>query len=327
MHVNFNSGDLSLSGGNRFIFELSNALVDRGYKVSITHAALKQAYGWFTPVKAEIINLEYKPLIARIFNKYYMKNHKLFFDWEKRLTAYIPDCDVNVATYWATAYPTVESGKGRGFYLVQNYEPWFSSDPVFQAKAKATYDLPLTKLCVSNWLKEKVQGVFIGNGINLNKFKQAESPKIPKSVMLVIMKNIARKNPLLCLEVSKKLTDLGFAVLEARGHLSDAELVKMYQQSKFLIYLSQFEGFGYIPLEAMACGTPVITSNCTEYLHHLKNAYVLPEAYSVGDVIDAVQTISSEADLYWRLRKGGLEIAQQYDFQKVVDKFEEEVRE
>jgi hypothetical protein len=37
MHINFNSLNLGLAGGTRFIFELANRLVDLNYKVTITH--------------------------------------------------------------------------------------------------------------------------------------------------------------------------------------------------------------------------------------------------------------------------------------------------
>jgi len=45
------------------------------------------------------------------------------------------------------------------------------------------------------------------------------------------------------------------------GYLTTNDLVKAYQQCDALLFPSRFEGFGYVALEAMACGKPVITAN------------------------------------------------------------------
>ena len=45
------------------------------------------------------------------------------------------------------------------------------------------------------------------------------------------------------------------------GLVSEQELVALYQEAKIFVFPSLYEGFGLPPLEAMACGTPVITSN------------------------------------------------------------------
>ncbi len=49
--------------------------------------------------------------------------------------------------------------------------------------------------------------------------------------------------------------------IEFKTYLSRQDFVKLYNESMFLVFPSLYEGFGLPPLEAMACGTPVITSN------------------------------------------------------------------
>ena len=59
--------------------------------------------------------------------------------------------------------------------------------------------------------------------------------------------------------------------VEARGHVARAEVVSLMQRASALVFPSLYEGFGLPPLEAMACGCPVASSN----------AAALPE--TVGD--------------------------------------------
>jgi glycosyltransferase involved in cell wall biosynthesis len=47
----------------------------------------------------------------------------------------------------------------------------------------------------------------------------------------------------------------------ATGYVSDAGLAALYRGARCFVYPSRYEGFGVPPLEAMQCGTPVITAN------------------------------------------------------------------
>jgi len=304
MHINFTSLGLGLSGGNRFIFELANRLVDQNHKVTITHLGNETVYSWFPEIKAEIINVPDVPysFTARALRKTFAKYLKRYgygnlSDRERRLMAKIPDCDVNVATFCFTAFPTYYSGKGRGFYLVQHYEPWFFDDEKTKARAALTYTLPLKKLCVSKWLTDKVQGTNIGNGINLSKFKEQKIPKVYD--VMVVQRDVGWKgdyNPVL-----DALTKKGLRVFVVNGKISDSDLVSAYNGSRLFLFLSKHEGFGYPPLEAMACSIPVVTTPCLEYVNHLENAYVLPKDYSVNDVLEAVKQLLHDDKLYYRL--------------------------
>ena len=50
---------------------------------------------------------------------------------------------------------------------------------------------------------------------------------------------------------------------ESRGNISHHKLVSLYRRAACLVFPSLYEGFGAPPLEAMACGTPVVTSDRT----------------------------------------------------------------
>jgi glycosyltransferase involved in cell wall biosynthesis len=317
MKINFNSFSLGLGGGNRFIFELSNALVDKGYDVSITHAGLPSLHDWFTPIKAKLIECNIG-LSTRFLNKYGIHKINVHQEQEKKLIKNIPNCDVNVATYFDTAKPTLLSKKGNPVYLVQHYEPSFFQDgsPSF-IEAKATYNLPLLKCCVSHWLAEKVSGQYIGNGINLEKFKVLNLDRTYD--VMVMPRRISWKGnyePLI-----NHLRSQGLNVLVV-NNLSEQELIRAYNSSKVFVFLSELEGFGYPPLEAMACGVAVVSTNCTEFLVDDKNCFVLPSKYQLDDIVTRVNWLLQSNSYRDENVKGGFETAKEYDIKNAVRMFE-----
>jgi glycosyltransferase involved in cell wall biosynthesis len=75
--------------------------------------------------------------------------------------------------------------------------------------------------------------------------------------------------------------------VEARGHVSREELVRLYQTAAALVFPSLYEGFGLPPLEAMACGCPVAASRAGALPEVLGDAAVTfdandPEAIAAG---------------------------------------------
>lgn len=317
--INFNSFSLGRCGGTRFIFELSNGLVDRGFDVSITHAGLPSYHEWFTPIKSRLIECNIS-VASRFLNKYGIHRIDVHKAQEKNMIKAIPECDFNVATYYNTAVPTVKSGKGKGLYLVQHYEPvFFPEKSVDSRDAKASYDLPLTKLCVSKWLTRKVNGVFIGNGLNLNRFKRYP---VQKKFDVIILQNLRLDYKGNYNSSIERLRKDGFKVLVV-DDFSETELVKAYNLSKVLLCLSEKEGFGYLPLEAMACGTAVVSTNCTEYLVDKKNCLLLPDKCSLDDVSSKIKWLIDNPKQSQYLVEGGFETAKEYNFDFVVDRFME----
>jgi glycosyltransferase involved in cell wall biosynthesis len=71
--------------------------------------------------------------------------------------------------------------------------------------------------------------------------------------------------------------------VEFLGFVPDNDLAKQYHEADVFVYPSRYEGFGYTPLEAMACGTPVITSNTSS----------IPEV--VADAAITVDPLDTEA--------------------------------
>lgn len=85
------------------------------------------------------------------------------------------------------------------------------------------------------------------------------------------------------------------------GVVSDADLVREYQEADIFLFPNAPQSWGLAPFEAMACGTPVIVSRgagASEVLTHGKNA-LLVAPFSPAQIADAVCALNSNQDL-WR---------------------------
>ncbi len=320
MHVNFNTEGLGASGGNHFIFELANRLVEKGYRVTITNFGPATDFSWFPSLKPEITKVSFSvDKIMRGFQKYYMRKRGFEYDCENFFAKRIPDCDVNIATWCMTVYPTLFSNKGKLFYLVQHFEPlFFPKDNYLASKARSTYELPLTKLCVSHWLTEKVGGLFIGNGVDLDKFKNLGLERT-YDVMVIFRDKATKGNYKPAIEALK---EKGFKInIVQNFSLSESALIEAYNTSKTFLYLSESEGFGYPPLEAMACGCGVVTTPCTEFSQHLYNAYVLQKNCEINEIILAANKFLTDPLWSQTLQKNAFETAKNHDLNIVVENF------
>ncbi|MFA5318205.1 MAG: glycosyltransferase family 1 protein [Patescibacteria group bacterium] len=103
----------------------------------------------------------------------------------------------------------------------------------------------------------------------------------------------------------------------------------IYNLAEMFIYPSFYEGFGFPPLEAAACGTPCIVSNNSSLPEVMGRAAVLVDPYNISEMGQAIAQLENNPRLRMQLSKSGQEKASQYNWQKcareVLDTFEEMV--
>jgi glycosyltransferase involved in cell wall biosynthesis len=91
------------------------------------------------------------------------------------------------------------------------------------------------------------------------------------------------------------------------GYVSESELAKIYNAVDLFVFPSLYEGFGIPPLEAMACGTPVITSNTSSLPEVVGEAAITVDPYDVNKFAEEMYEALTNEGLREDMIKKGLE--------------------
>ena len=109
------------------------------------------------------------------------------------------------------------------------------------------------------------------------------------------------------------------------GYIDDADVPRLMSGAVAFCFPSLYEGFGMPPLEAMACGTPVITSDCTSLPEVVGEAAVLVDPLSAKDIADALIKVSSDEAVRRKMSEEGLRRCREFSWEKNADLFLEQI--
>lgn len=104
--------------------------------------------------------------------------------------------------------------------------------------------------------------------------------------------------------------------LKFLNYVPYAELPRLINQALALVFPSLWEGFGFPVLEAMACGTPVITSNLSSLPEVVGEAGILVDPYNPDELAAAMDEVANNRTLRSQLRRLGLAQASRFSWQK-----------
>lgn len=102
------------------------------------------------------------------------------------------------------------------------------------------------------------------------------------------------------------------------GYVDDDKLPILYSGANVMVYPSIYEGFGLPPLEAMACGTPVITSNVASLPEVVGEGGVMVDPYDVELLKNAISCVVEDKTYALILAQKGLIQAQSFSWQKAA---------
>ncbi len=310
-------------GGTRFIYQLANELADKGHTVEIVLPE-KASLAW--PLRTKITRV-------------------------RQLTPdSIPTADFILPNFYPTVYPAWASKKGRVIRLSLGYEPlWVKEAEI----ARTTYLIDAPIISLSQWHRQQIlQGTgrdstVIPGGVDTTVFRP--ELKISLSAGHPVIAYILRSKEhgytwkgtedfwQACRYLKKLVPDFEIQVVTPEGaHYqspfpyklvkahSDAEMARFYAQADIFVSTSYFESFSMPPLEAMACGTAVVTTDCggnREYAKNGENCLIVSPGDSKKLAMLLRQLLTQEQKRN-QLAQAGLQFAQSWTWRRTADQVE-----
>jgi len=191
-------------------------------------------------------------------------------------------------------------------------------------------------VCPSNFIadlvikylpKYKQKIVIIKNGINLNLFKPKPPVQYNNKVKILFSGNPTRRKGLKALFAIAEQLDNGCVLqctsgtrgislsthsnIEWLGNVPYEQMPEIYQQADILLFPTIREGFGLCVAEAMACGLPVVSTNCSsipELIEHKKGGF-LSDINDINDMLKKLNILINDPILRFDMGRYNVEKA------------------
>jgi glycosyltransferase involved in cell wall biosynthesis len=102
------------------------------------------------------------------------------------------------------------------------------------------------------------------------------------------------------------------------GYVPDDQLAVLYRLASVFVFPSLYEGFGLPPLEAMASGTPVVTSNVSSLPEVVGDAAMLVDPHDVDSIVGGLRTVLTDPARAEEMRRKGFERAHEFSWERSV---------
>ena len=182
------------------------------------------------------------------------------------------------------------------------------------------------------------------SALEIAAFRQQHKISPEKICLLNVGSNQPRKNVITVLKVLKVLKDKGLPIQLLRtgpdfseefktfiqthnlsdyitdfGRPDNNTLTKIYNAADILVSPSLYEGFGMTLLEAMACGTPVITSNVTSLPEVAGDAGIVVNPTDVEGIVEAVSCLQNDDEYRKLLIEKGLKRVKLFTWENTAE--------
>jgi glycosyltransferase involved in cell wall biosynthesis len=190
-------------------------------------------------------------------------------------------------------------------------DPWFEPLEILPGRAEflgrfGIPDVPFVFFVGSLRRKKNL-------GLLLDAFEQLAARGTPLHLVLAGIRNTAWSD--LCARVEE-------APLKGKvffpGYITERELCVFYNMAEIMVYPSMFEGFGLPPLEAMACGTPVITTTGGAIPEVVEDAAVLVDPLDAKGMLEALVKLQEDPLFGAEYVRRGFEQVKKYTWRRAA---------
>jgi glycosyltransferase involved in cell wall biosynthesis len=112
-----------------------------------------------------------------------------------------------------------------------------------------------------------------------------------------------------------------FNKIKILGHISIKELVILYKNAELFLFPTLYEGFGLPPLEAMACGCPVVVSDKGSLPEVCGDAAVYVNPYDPQSIAEGILKVLTDENLRQNLIQKGYQQVRKFSWEQSVKKF------
>lgn len=351
MKITFIASSLWLSGGARVVVEFANRLSRRGHQLTIVipKGAISEDLSRDLDVSVKIIEAKI-PLTKQMS---VVDKIRLVLSMIQE----VPKGDVIVATHTPTTVVSLAAGhllrRGIPVWLYQDYPGMFSDRPIEGWLLRNALRWHKAALVISMYLARELNSFcqgkcyLVSEGLSnteclyplpddrkgeLNREKKSIfylgdfRPRKGLSDFLEAMDLVYQQNQNIELWIAVKepgeiKTMLPFRYIHRPTVM---QLADLYRTCNLFVSASWSEGFGLPPLEAMACGAPVVTTNSggvLEYASDGENCLLVPPR-DPRAMAEAILRVMNNPSLEAQLRRQGPKTASKFNWEKATDRFE-----
>lgn len=189
-------------------------------------------------------------------------------------------------------------------------------DRDFCVERKEEYQYLYKKYCISS---EKKVLLYVGNmkpHKNLKSLLKAFAMMESRNKVILMLAGKAFKGEDTLEKIEKELDIKQYVV--HTGYIDKKELIDLYNLADLFIFPSLYEGFGLPPLEAMACGTPVICSNTSSLPEIVGNAAVKVDPESADKISEEIEKLLFNEQMMKKFSELGLQKVKEYSWSENV---------
>jgi len=357
LRINYLMWSTGRTGGTRVLLNFMNELVKIGHEISITTFYYDK---WF-PLSPDIKIISKNTKLdlyyyhgMQIIDK--INQIKLHVRLINKLMNMAPETDVDVATFSPTAYAASwrSSDKLVPFYHMQHLETIFFKDPAMKKFIHDTYFLPIYKVANSLWLRNQlfrltnIEYPIVNPAVEHNIFYPREKYNKERNINIVALGKGGWKNASGIYKavnmVRSQIRDRKI-ILHYFGHrppeniqfdgketifhkdLSDEDLARLYSESDIQITFSKAESFPLPPLEAMACGSAVITTpyGTEDYVINGENSLIV-EPDNINMLAEKIKLLILDEQLRNKIQINGIKTAKKYNYEDQAKILEKHIR-